>query len=511
MGRTYRPRHLLELTVTREDGTTIVLPIRVQSAKWHKNEHTKADELHTVLNWQDAGVDPRILDNGIGVYYLGNADDEGNWDPGSDDVRFVGRVTRVQRHGGDEAPLTVEIGFVDYTSFFILAKPVATRTIPKLEHTLAEAWRCIVEGLGDEKTGESQVADLADAIEFRGLEAPGPVIGTAQAKRFRQIGGKLSVDPKKDAWAIWQDIVGSLGLISFFELDRLVVTTALDLYTARNTPIFINGLNIQTFNEERNNDFDRKGVGISSFDPLTGTTLEAVWPPPGDARLVRKVPKAHKPTKASHSGHAAKAKKAAAPEHRDYFLFPGITDPDKLLELAKTVYEQRSRQEFTGSITTGEMSVEGAEAQEIDLLALRSGDTCKIEIDETDWAGEQIIDSLPTLDARAEYLEGKGYSPSIARLLAENLDDLTNIRREFYVKGVQVSLSLTPEGGTFAVELTYCNKIQKGGETWTSDSGKGSQPQKVDQEYDPDAPVDQEYDPDAPNANAPPPDLPPFQ
>lgn len=501
MGRIYRPRHLLELTVTREDGTTIVLPMRVQSARWHKNEHTKADELHTVLNWMDGGVDPRILDNGIGVYYLGNADENGDWDPTESDIRFVGRVTRVQRHGGDEGASAVEIGFVDYTSFFILKKPVATRAIPKLEHTLADAWKCIVAGMGDEKSGESEVADLADAIVFRGLSAPGPVIGTAQAKRFRKAGGKLSVDPKKDAWAIWQDIVGSVGLISFFELDKLVVTTALDLYTAKNTPIFINGLNIQTWNEERNNDFDRKGVGVTSFDPITGTTLEAVWPPVGDAALVRKVPKAHKPSASGHS--KAKAKTATPAEHRDYFQFPGITDPELLLKLAKTVYEQRSRQEFTGSITTGEFFVEGAEGSDIDLLALHSGDTIKVEIDETDWAGEQIIDSLPTTDARAEYLESKGYSPSVAELLAESLDDLTNIRREFYVKGVQVSLSITPEGGTFSVEITYCNKIQKGGETWTGTGTNGSTG-KVDQEFDPDAPK-------APDANAPPPDLPPFK
>ena len=141
--------------------------------------------------------------------------------------------------------------------------------------------------------------------------------------------------------------------------------------------------------------------------------------------------------------------------------------------------------------------MEGAEGEQFGVLALHSGDTVKIEIDETDWAGGQILDSLPTIEDRAAYLEDKGYSPSIARLLAENLDDLTNIRREFYVKSVQISLSLTPDGGSFACEISYCNKIEKGGETWIKGGHDINPAEHVVMVLDLDPP--------------PPPDLPPFK
>ena len=441
-----------------DPDSPVSFPVRVQSITLTINDHTHADELRAVFDWHDAGIDPRLLGSAIGSLYIGNEGDDELWEPGEDDLRFIGRMTKAQRHGGEEKAWSVEAHFLDYTSFFIQAKPFATEGIPRLDQTVADAWRTLIGGFGDYET--NPVGDLVDAIEFRGLEAPGPVIGKATAARFKKGGTRVHVDPKKDAWAIWQDVVGSVGLISYFDRDVLVVTTALDLFTGNSRPVFMMGKNILTFNEERTNDFEKKGVAITSFDPLNGTTLEALWPPVGDEKLKRGIAK---PT----TGKGKKAPDPAAGEHRDTFQFSGITDPDALLELAKTVYLQRSRQEFTGSITTAEMLIEteeGPDGIDFDVLRLRSGDTIKVQIDEADWAGQDLLDSLPSLDDRVRWFEDRGYSEGVARVLAGNLESLVATRAEFYVKGLSIEFSVTEDGGSFQATINYCNKIERGGD-----------------------------------------------
>lgn len=443
----YRPRMAAELTLPKpwSDTDTLLLRVNVQSARLKRNDQNHADELQLTLDWHDAGMDPRLLSSAIVTFYLANADDNGDWDPGPENVQFVGRMTRPMRRAGEDQPMMVEANFTDYTSFFILAKTVAAAAIPTYQMTVADAWRTLCEGLSDQ-TGSSPVAELADSIVFRGLDAPGPVIGKAVAPRFQK--SQVHVDPKHDAWAIWQQIVGSVGLISFFEADTLVVTTATDFYTADNTPVFLWGVNIASFEEERNNEFERKGVGITSFDPTTGTTIEAVWPPIGDPRV---------------RGKKVKAKKGAAglasKENRDYFQFAGITDPPTLLALAQRVYEERARQEFQGKITTSEMSVNTTDAELFDLLTVRSGDTIQIKIDEIDWDGS-YLQSLPSMSDRVAWLTSRGYSDDVAAIIAANLDLLVSLRREFYVKTVEVEFTTTEEGGTFQVQIGYCNKIE---------------------------------------------------
>ena len=446
-----------------DPDSPVSFPVRVQSITLTINDHTHADELRAVFDWHDAGIDPRLLGSAIGSLYIGNEGDDELWEPGEDDLRFIGRMTKAQRHGGEEKAWSVEAHFLDYTSFFIQAKPFATEGIPRLDQTVADAWRTLIGGFGDYET--NPVGDLVDAIEFRGLEAPGPVIGKATAARFKKGGTRVHVDPKKDAWAIWQDVVGSVGLISYFDRDVLVVTTALDLFTGNSRPVFMMGKNILTFNEERTNDFEKKGVAITSFDPLNGTTLEALWPPVGDEKLKRGIAK---PT----TGKGKKAPDPAAGEHRDTFQFSGITDPDALLELAKTVYLQRSRQEFTGSITTAEMLIETDSADtesedrpgEFDVLTLRSGDTIVVQIDEIDWGGEFLTGSLPSHNDRMLYFTGRGYSRGIARILSDNMESLQATRAEFYVKGLSIEFSVTEDGGSFQATINYCNKIEKGGD-----------------------------------------------
>lgn len=469
---------VLELIVAPRDESSqepIKFPVRVQTCKLTINDHLKADELSCTVDVHDAGIDPRMISNGVGALYIADADSFGEWVQDNASLRFIGRINKVRRHGGEGKPGAVELHFVDYTSFLTNARPYASKGIPYFNQTIAEAWKQIIVGFENPAWGDNPIKNLEDALEFRGLSAPGPRLSDAAVKRYARTGGQVHVDLKGSAWEVWSQCCGMVGLITFFDRDKVVVTTALDLYTATRTPKFLWGKNILTYNEERNNDFERKGVGITSFDPISGRTIEAVYPPVGDKRIkgIQTTPKVakKKPAASGHGGGHAKTKQPpgeaelASREHRDYFQFSGITDPDALQVLAKRVWEERSRQEMQIQITTSEMSVDASDGDVVDLLNLHSGDTVQIKIDEADFAGSAILDSLPSEGDRADYFIARGYSEGVARLLARNLEELVNTRREYYIKSVEIQVASSEDGGSFQVDLSCCNKIEISGST----------------------------------------------
>jgi hypothetical protein len=237
------------------------------------------------------------------------------------------------------------------------------------------------------------------------------------------------------------------GLISFIRKDECIVTTATDYYTSTNPPRLIWGQNILRISEERDTRTAGAGVGITSFDPLTGTSLEALWPPVGDASIKRK---------------RLSAKKAGSPdavrqsEAREYFAYPGVTDDATLLDIAKRVYEERSRQDFEASLTTSEMSVDALDGSAFDLLQLAAGDVLRVEVDraDTEWLGQ-----LGSDEERINYLVGAGYAEGVAKLITRTLDTERKLTPNFYVKRVTTHFETSPEGGTFEVSVNLCNRI----------------------------------------------------
>lgn len=444
----YRPRALLRLTIPlpKGDGTyePLTYDVEVRKADLERNDHNHADSLSVEVDWIDAGLDPRWMAGGTCEFYLGTADDFGAWEPGDDNLRFVGRCVKPARSiSGDSLKVTLD--FHDYTSFFLVAKPVASDGTPLYSDTLQEAW----VRLCDVVPG---VEALKDNLRLVGVPA-GAIIGSAVSQRFRTL-GQVPVKPGVDAWAIWQQVIGMMGLISYFDLDKCIVTTATDYYTATNTPKFLWGRNILDMNESRNNDRGTRGVGITSFDPLTGTSLEATWDPLADKRKVKKATKPPAKTKKSKKAGAAKVEK---PE-LDFFVYPGVTDPARLLEIAKRVYEERSRQELDGSLTTADMTAETTADSEYDLLSLRSGDTIEVRYLESDDA--DFVRGFASRSDRVNYLvTEKGYTPPVAQILAANVDAMTSKGNLFYVKAAKISLDSTEEGGTFRVSLDYINKV----------------------------------------------------
>jgi hypothetical protein len=451
MSRISRPRALLRLTVPLPSGDgyePFTYDVEVSRARLELNDHNHADALDVDVDWIDAGVDPRWIAGATCEFYMDNADDFGAWEPTEDNLRFVGRMVRPRREATAES-LKVSLSFHDYTSFFLVAKPVASAAIPRYSDTLQDAWvRLCNEVPGCEA--------LADNLVFRGLDAGGvKSIGSAVAARFRNF-GSMPIKPGIDAWAVWQQAAGMMGLLSFFEKDQCIVTTASDYYTGGDTPKLVWGRNLLSFSESRNNDREARGVGITSFDPLTGTALEAIYDPLAGKR------KPKKPAAKVRHRKKPKAPKFITKSEVDFFPFPGVTDPDRLMEIAKRVYEERIRGELEGNAVTVDMTAETASADEMDLLSIRQGDTIEVRFLDSDDA--DFVKRFSSKQDRIDYLvTQRGYRSEVAQVVASNVDSMTDKSSLFFVKAANVELESTEEGGSFKLSIDFMNKIDPAG------------------------------------------------
>jgi hypothetical protein len=450
----YRPRMLLLMAVpvlgnrqarVQQDDSTeaVTFELNVRRARLIQNDHNHADELHVTVDWRDAGTDPRLLRNAAAIFYLDNADDRGNWRPSEKNARFAGILTRAKRTAGKGQAMTVELEFLDYTTLFLEAKPFGQKGIPDYSQRLDEAWKRVVS-----QTPGADV--LADRLVLQGLD-DFPVLGTAVSKRFAGLAKVPAKQPRTDAWAVWQQAVGMLGLISYIRVDQCIVTTSQSYYTSKDPPRLIWGKNIQSMTESRNPYFG-KGVALASFDPLTGRSIEAFWPPVGDPSIRKKVVKAKKKISEASIRQG---------DEREYFIFAGVTDVTALTGVARRVYEERGRQEMEGAIVTSEMFTDTLSGASFDLLTLKSGDNVRIEFDQKD---KELLQQLPTERERVEYLKKRGYAEDVATLMSRNMSDFALLDPTFYVKRVETTIEIEKDGGTYETEINYANRILVSGD-----------------------------------------------
>lgn len=461
----YYPRHHLELFVpvfgaTRDkqkqirDTGAIKVPCALLRSELERNNHKTADVLNVEFDWRTCGVDPRMLSSARGKFYLGDARGTGAWVPTDDDLQFCGIVTKANRKAGAGRAMTVELEFHDYTSFFLNQK-LDPKFVPSLSDTLPQAWRKICKGVGFYNASTEKVVtsveDLNDNLLFLGDEATAlrdVAIGKAAPPRYRKQ-GKVQSKPGADAWAVWQQCCGMLGLITYFKLDSIILATSTDFFTAEDPPVLIWGQNIYDWNEESGTGRAHKGICLQSFNASSGTLVEAFYPPPGDPRIKTKRIVA---TKHGDGGSAEIQSEAYEPP----LAVPGISDQARLEFFAKRVYDEWSRQQVEGQFTTHEMRLSTVGGADFRFYALAAGECVRIQFD-----GDTLIEASSRLtDAdRIEYLIGLGYSRGAAELITANLESFSRLQPLFHVKSSRTSLETTPEGGKFQVAVHYHNLV----------------------------------------------------
>jgi len=447
-------------------GDTVTYDVRPTKASWERNDHNSADSVEITIDVSEGGTDPRLFTNGEVYFYCGTCDERTQkFQASEQNLLFIGIVVDIKREM-DADKRSVTIVAHDYTTLFIKSKPFPATGYPDYSMTLRQAWEHICDRTGawDVLTQKitSTVQKLKDRIQFVGCDGD-TLLGKAVAARFRKF-GKVQSKSDDDAWAVWQRCVGSLGLLSFIFLDRVIVTTALDYYTASDPPKFIADLNVLELREHRDvNALTGKGVALTSFDPESQTSIEAFWPP-------RQLSAAKNNNKKKRNVAAKKgAPQTAVVKEYDYFPYPECTDPQVLLLCAQRVYEERSRQELTGELMTHEMAIPAMSGKEFDLLLLGSGDRIHVEIDAKVLSA---LTAIPTETGRIKFLTDRAYDPGLARLMVANIGPLTRLPCEFQVRNVRGSLEFSGDGGSFEIHLAFINRISLVGEA-TSDGPEG--------------------------------------
>lgn len=482
----YRPRMAVRMLVPLDFGVAnenrVVLEPRLQSASLTLNDFQHADELEFTCEWSALGIDPRMARAAAVEFYIGDLTSSTNeLEKARRHFRFAGLVDTVERSAGDGGHFA-KVKCRDYTAPFLAMKPCPREGVPLVTDTLLDAWQRICDHVGyrDPATKEirSSVALLRNRIEFLGGLDPGLVIADAMAPRFRAVGGRVHVEPNADAWAVFQQCVGSLGAIAYIDRDACVVTTSVDAYAddGEEAPALIYGRNILEMTETADSTWDGKGVWLTSFDPMTGKTIEAHYPEP--SALPPRGAKATGSDGTTGGNHRRRAKAGGATvDAKDYWHqeYHAVSDPDLLQKIAQRTWEARARQEMRGQLKTAEMRVPvdarvasgaavlGASSSvtrgEVDLLALRCGDSIRVEIDHVD---REIFSRLPTEVDRANYLIDLGYQPTAAWILARNSRKAA-FGRTFKVSDVRIHLSADGDSGEFRIEIGYLNKIAIGG------------------------------------------------
>lgn len=369
----YKPRHSIVIEVPKNsryatDETVIIEPLIVEST-WTRNDHLQADTLEIVVDARDAGIDVRQLRNARCAFYLYDAA-SADLDT-SKHLRFTGilmRPERELREGSTHAKLV----FHDWTQLFLEKKQYPTDGIPDWTDTLPQAWAKICDHTGywDPDSGAivSSVEALRERLVFDDTTLANVKIGDAVPARFRAV-SKPTPPHNADAWKVWQWLVGALGLVSWIDRDTCRVARVQDHFKETAAPTFLWGHNVLSLHEDTDAKITSKGVLLRSFNPLTGQLLEAHYPPTGDPRVKhRRVRVSSKPRTGGMSDPLA-----------DFtpYNFPACSDVDALEKRAQDVYEQMSRQDLKGRITTAEMVLPDGTS----ILDLQPGDSIRVEID----------------------------------------------------------------------------------------------------------------------------------
>lgn len=457
-----------------QQSTTQVfkLDVRPVKARWVSNPYSEADELELTMTQDESGLDPRYMKSAEVYFWLADSDWSVPFVPIPGAQRFVGIARDIGREFAESSGKMVTIKAQDYTCLFLEMKTYPASQLPRYTDTLLTAWQRVCDNTGyydlDTRVIQSSVANLRDRIVFQGGVQGDRVLGDSVPPRIAAL-GHMQAQTGTDAWAVWRTVCESLGLITFIRGDQCIVTTATDYFTASDPPLFVFGQNVLELRENRDlGQVSGKNVCVRSYDPLSGTSLESLFPSPTSALAVHK------------KKIGASAKKAPKTvQTQDYEIidlpFP-VADQGVLDDISERVWHERTRQELHGDLTTREMSIStvsqsairgasstglktvAAGRQNFDLLTLQAGDQIQIQIERS---ALDAVQGLTTLGQRIAALTARGYSDDMANFIASNLDSIDTLPAQFLVHSVEVEVDIPTgtENGSYSCKVDFLNRV----------------------------------------------------
>jgi hypothetical protein len=179
----------------------------------------------------------------------------------------------------------------------------------------------------------------------------------------------------------------------------------------------------------------RRELGdVGDTTSLAGVSISGVWPPNSDAL---------QPQNATTSTAGGKTR-----EDTVTIPVPGISDPARLTEIARAVYEELGRGEISGSISTTRLASFAGGPEDCDMLRLRPGDGIEILVDARALrAGSPLVSTLNA----SQQMSYEAYTAALTDVLGDaNLaaviaatshGRLAQAQRYFRVESVQFDWS----------------------------------------------------------------------
>jgi hypothetical protein len=455
----YYPQAAISLRVIWEDfgsnsevlQQVSVMQLSARSVTVDINDYTEADTFKARIDYKSFPFDPRCIRSlGIAVYM---EDKKGLFkrnnslnliEPSDDNIIFQGFADEGGIDFNDDTR-TVMIEGRDFTSLFIDQKRLNTSPIP-----LSKPIDQIMEDL---------IKELKSTEEIIVVNRSGEDLPTLSklAPDFNPTTSVKNQKRKETYWDIMQSILRRVGLIGFIEIDKFVITKPRNIYEKKEIKQFIYGGNIKDLSFRRKLGRAKNyNVRLTSANLLKKTVITADIPK--EAKSEDFISEFGN-TEVTIAQLDKDGKKIDPPKVADYITFPvpNINDKETLITMAEDVYEELSRQQIEGSLSTFEMEI----PEEVDnefqtgtfpvlFSKIRNGTAIRIYLSQ-DELGEIKSDS--TYAQKRNFLVRRGYPIEIANAFAESLN---RINTAFYVKNVKFELD--QEDG-FRMNIDFINFI----------------------------------------------------
>lgn len=344
----------------------------------------------------------------------------------------------------NEDTRTVKFEGRDFTSLFLDKKYLEGKPIPLTEPLDSLLTQFIAQIQGAEKI-------TLDNRTGKTL----PTLGEF-APDFGSLGASKNAGKDDNYWEIIQDLVARAGLICFIEIDKLVISTPRVLYDKTNAKQFLYGKNVKslTFKRKlgRHKGFN---VKVRYMDLATKKVLTAEIPREASAEW------------RAATGQDAKTVQISTVDPKTgqktdkdapilTFRVSNIKSQEHLVSVGEKIFEEMSRQEIEGEMTSREMETQDKRLNAFDVTKIRVGTPISIEIGEDDL---NEITRLADISTRAKFLKARGYANDVANALAKTLGKFSPV---MYTKAATFTVN-NDDGFELKVEfLNFIDLDNKG-------------------------------------------------
>jgi hypothetical protein len=316
-----------------------------------------------------------------------------------------------------------------------------------------------------------QASTRGTSVRFgiAGEESDAPTLGSAvpRSRRARRGRGSRRGRQGGQQLSLWDHITETttqVGLVPVFEDNELRLIRPRTFYANRDIARrMVYGRNLESLG------FSRKLGGtkvptieMRAYDPALGRVRWARYPVPGTAPRSGVFGQTDPPRVARANEVPPSGQN---PDDRILtFTLDGITDPATLADAAESIWHQVGRQEIEGKLKTTDAWSWEEPINGVDLLRLRPGDAIELLVaspETEELSRGTTLTSASELrglqrEARANYLEGIGWSRQVAERFAR-LQDATAFQTIFRAQNLRIVWNV--DDG-LSVELDFVNFLE---------------------------------------------------